>query len=463
MKKLIYILLTLFLLISCADKVDSRLKDLFSRGCKYLDNGDAVSALDYFHRIVDETDTTKKDVDYMLMSKTYGKMGEIFAMQELNDERISAMQSASHYAWLAGDTLSALCFEMNEAQSYADLHNYDKSLKLAKKVQSLFREYKINDYADFSNGCIGVMHLSRGEYKDAKTCLDNYYSEIIRKKRLSKFDADSASYFIFMALYYDAISMSDSAIISFKHALSSGDRAEKTMVDGYGGLSMIYKAKQEIDSAYKYQDLYIKSIDTYTAKMKSDKVMQMASLYNYTTHKRNAEKASLDTLNYKLIVALLLIVASVVVAAFMFIRHNMRKHLEQVSREKNEAEVTLNLINKSKGHQELRETEIHNRLCEYIKNPVRSDDIEQEEWIEFQNTMEQIHPTIHAALNNSSILSEKEYRVCLLTKAGFKPSDITLLLSLSSGEVSHIKVRLLKKIFDVTGKTSDFNTKIAQI
>jgi tetratricopeptide (TPR) repeat protein len=462
MTKSVYISLFILFFAACVGNKDARLTSLYDRGSELLDSGDAVAALECFQEAAYEADTSASDCDFITLMNIYGSMSRIYDAQELKEDCRTALSMASRLGMKGGDTLSALYYAMDEAQTYSELQQYDKALELAKQTRRKFIDMGHTNYADYSNGTIGVIHLARGEYREAKLCLDRYYNGIIRNDS-SELRGDSASYWIFMAIYFEGVDKPDSAVACFHKALSSTDKSEKTMVDGYSGLAMLYKARQEIDSAYKYQNLYIDAIDVYTEKMKDAKVLQMASLYNYKTHKRNAEKASVDAMNYKFLVFVMIIVAVVVIGILLFIRITMRHRMLRISKEKTAAEAALKLINIGKDHKELRSTDIFLRLTEYVKNPVKSDDIREEEWIYLQNTMENIYPTIHAVLHRAVSLSDKGYRVCLLTKAGFKPSDITLLLNLSSGEVSHIKVRLLKKIFSVEGKTSDFNSKIAQL
>lgn len=462
MTKSVYISLLIVLFTACAGNKSAQLTSLYDRGMEFLDAGDAVSALECFQEAAYETDTAAVDCDFITLMNVYGSMSRIYDAQELKEDCRTALNIASRMGMKGGDTLSALCYAIDEAQTYSELHQYDKALELAQQTRRKFIDIGHADYADYSNGTIGVIHLTRGEYKEAKRCLDKYFNGIISNDS-SKLKGDRASYWIFMAIYFEGVDKQDSAVFCFKKALSSADKSEKTMLDAFGGLAMLYKARQDIDSAYKYQNLYIDAIDVYTEKMKDAKVMQMASLYNYKTHKRNAEKAVADAMNYKLLVLVLIIVAVVVIGILLFIRITMRHRMLRIKKEKIAAEATLKLINRGKDHKELRNTDIFLRITEYVKNPVKSDDISEEEWRCLQDTMENIYPTIHAALHRTIGLSDKEYRVCLLTKAGFKPSDITLLLNLSSGEVSHIKVRLLRKIFSVEGKTSDFNSKIAQL
>jgi len=65
-------------------------------------------ALQCYHDAIDCADTTAADCDYAQLARVYGQMGDIFYNQGLYYEQISAMASASKYAWKGKDTLAAL-------------------------------------------------------------------------------------------------------------------------------------------------------------------------------------------------------------------------------------------------------------------------------------------------------------------------------------------------------------------
>ena len=65
-------------------------------------------ALQCYHDAIDCADTTATDCDYAQLARVYGQMGDIFYNQGLYYEQISAMASASKYAWKGKDTLAAL-------------------------------------------------------------------------------------------------------------------------------------------------------------------------------------------------------------------------------------------------------------------------------------------------------------------------------------------------------------------
>ena len=57
-------------------------------------------------------------------------------------------------------------------------------------------------------------------------------------------------------------------------------------------------------------------------------------------------------------------------------------------------------------------------------------------------------------------LNEKEQRVCYLVWMGFTPTEMSILLTTTKQNISTIRSRLLRKLFNVDGKSEDFDKKM---
>ena len=62
-----------------------------------------------------------------------------------------------------------------------------------------------------------------------------------------------------------------------------------------------------------------------------------------------------------------------------------------------------------------------------------------------------------------SYISCKEYRLCVLTRLGFIPTEMAALLATSRSNIANIRSRLMVKLFDEEGSTTDFDRRIAEI
>lgn len=81
------------------------------------------------------------------------------------------------------------------------------------------------------------------------------------------------------------------------------------------------------------------------------------------------------------------------------------------------------------------------------------------EWKDLQGVVEKSLPDFYAKLSaNEAQLTDQEWKVCLLVKLNFIPSELTVLLGLSKQRVTNIRTRLNQKLFGESGsRTFDSN------
>ncbi len=87
----------------------------------------------------------------------------------------------------------------------------------------------------------------------------------------------------------------------------------------------------------------------------------------------------------------------------------------------------------------------------------------KKEWKALANLIEKTYPTFYSRTHSHKLISNEEYRICLLVKARFEPKEIEALLGLTYNTISIRRKRLLKKIFDMDGGAEDFDRKILQL
>jgi hypothetical protein len=62
-----------------------------------------------------------------------------------------------------------------------------------------------------------------------------------------------------------------------------------------------------------------------------------------------------------------------------------------------------------------------------------------------------------------STLNSREQTICLLTILNFQPTEIAVLTLSTPQAITNTRVRLLKKLFGVTGGAKDFDNAIKQV
>ena len=100
-------------------------------------------------------------------------------------------------------------------------------------------------------------------------------------------------------------------------------------------------------------------------------------------------------------------------------------------------------------HQRLVDSEIYQRFSKicYKPNTVPS----QKEWEELEALMKQLLPVFASLMENAQGLNVKERHLCLLVRAGFKPSEMANLMGLDRSNVSMMRKRIYAKLFGRKG------------
>lgn len=84
-------------------------------------------------------------------------------------------------------------------------------------------------------------------------------------------------------------------------------------------------------------------------------------------------------------------------------------------------------------------------------------------WREIERQVRRLHPTFRNHLYSLYAFSETEYRVCLLLKLQFSPTEIATAICKDKSSVSAIRSRLYAKVFGTKGSTKAWDEFIAQI
>lgn len=89
--------------------------------------------------------------------------------------------------------------------------------------------------------------------------------------------------------------------------------------------------------------------------------------------------------------------------------------------------------------------------------------ITDNDWGKLRHVLESMYPTFHSTLYARENLSETEYQICLLVKAGFNTYEINTIMGKSSSYASVLRGRLLAKVFGVEGSPHQFDERIRLI
>ena len=86
------------------------------------------------------------------------------------------------------------------------------------------------------------------------------------------------------------------------------------------------------------------------------------------------------------------------------------------------------------------------------------------EWQELQDTMFGLYPNFSELMTrHSQNLDDREYKICILIRAGISPGAIAAMLGILSSIVTKLRVNLLLKLFRIQGKSKEFDTMLRRI
>lgn len=102
--------------------------------------------------------------------------------------------------------------------------------------------------------------------------------------------------------------------------------------------------------------------------------------------------------------------------------------------------------------------DLKRRVSSTDANTLSSDD-----WAEIERQVRRLHPTFRSRLYSLYAFSETEYRVCLLLKLHFAPTEIATALCKEKSTVSAIRSRLYTKVFGTKGSSKAWDEFIEQI
>lgn len=86
----------------------------------------------------------------------------------------------------------------------------------------------------------------------------------------------------------------------------------------------------------------------------------------------------------------------------------------------------------------------------------------ENQWMLLAKVFEHFFPNFRLELGKNRSLTEKEYRLCMLIRLGFKPKELAILMNMSKTNISNRR-RMSLKIFGEDLSVSKFDARIRQI
>ena len=482
-----------------------RLRAHYLLGCAYRDAGEAPKALECFHDAADNADTTQADFDYMTLVKVHSQMAELLYHQMLPYDQLKELEYMRYYALKAGNARIAINAFEHKAGVYELLNLPDSEINIRQRAYTEYKKHGYDKEAAMAIGPTARLYINKGLLKEAKFCLDTYEKEIGVVKD-GEVNERKAIYYYHKGIYYLAIDMVDSAQFYFQKLAIPSSLSPDNVEAGYRGLYLLYKKKGQKDSLAKYADLsYLINDSIYTFSAKND-IQKMQTLYNYSRSQKEAiamkDKANKNRTYFMIALVLGILVACVGFVAWIIagqkkkeainnLKNNYaheKQNLEktkndllklkdeeytQLKEEKNlalaeherriqEYEKILNIRKNKAKKEELQATSIYHRIKQILKYPKKG--MIRDDWKDLEQMIDENIPTFYQTLKRLyPKLNKSDYRMCMLIRLGFTPSEISILTNTPNSTISMKRSRLLFSMFQNEGKPEDFDKRIQEI
>lgn len=458
------------------------------------DMDNPMLALEYFNEALEHADTLSEDCDYKNLSRIHGQMATLYHVQMLPEYELRSEKLAVRYAWKAKDTLSAIQFYEYLAGTYYFLNMKDSALSVCRNANRLFNLYGYKRHASATWPSAICVLLERKQYAEAKRLMDDFElnSGFFDERRETTLGHET--YYGFKGWYYEGIGKLDSAeyfyrkLISFPFARHNHEVA-------FHGMMSVYEKRKAQDSVAKYARLYCETNDSSYRQLYSDKICRMQSLYDYNYNKQLANKKTKEANQYKIwaytATLFVLTAAFILYNVYVWFRKKRIAALGKINEEYSMALLQYGRARKElrrlqRNHEEYKRDKqneierLQEKLSIYqndnerpeawnlgetlleesvVKDlhllAARGNSVSDREWNEFVEVLGKYLPQFMRIVKSDEYnLTDREIRICMLIKLRFIPSEIRVLLSLSSQQVTNTRSSINKKLFGKEGTKS---------
>ena len=483
-------------------------------GCAYRDLGEAPQALQCYQDAIDRADTISDKNDHRLLCRVCSQMAHIFYSQGLYHKHLELMKVSIKHAWKGNDTLAALLNYENLVHSYRELDMSDSMLVVSENAYRLYTQYGYPKYAASAlSNCFRTL-INNREWDKAEKLMGLYESESGFFDSSGNIEHGREIYYNVKGYYHLGKGELDAAEYYFRKELEDGKDFNNQNA-GSKGLADLYNKRHLPDSAAKYYLHAYAMNDSMYAQKTTEEVARMQAMYDYSRHQkkvRDAEKKieherSIWQWGGLLFLFFLLIIAFVIKnirnekkTALQKYEHSkeiVRRIKEDIQRAKKEI-IILKTTQDTAVKELLEEKEkqiavlseelkqaLGNKLKVSIENQLsdkeeklkldktyqtiilhiyRGKELTHENWEQLTELFHYYFPECsNFIMSKRYMLSDEEYRVCILIRLHVMPKSIGRIIKKSDGSVTNIRIRLLKKLFDEEGKAKDFDKKLTFI
>ena len=436
-------------------------------GCVYRDKGNSPKALLYYNEAVAKIDTTKSDCNFSLLSKVYGQMADIYRLQRYPQLESKILDKKALVALMANDTLGYVRAQERKISVFYQLGKMDSVYQIATLAYRYYKKIGKDDYAAATLIPLTEIYLKRKDYVKAKRTLDEYLakSKLLDKKGEPLYSG-TEYFYNYLGWYYIDVGQLDSALYCYRKLLNYPSDIEN-LEAGYKGLMSIYSHKGMVDSVVKYVRLYADANDTVNFRLSAKEVGKVQALFDYSESQKEAARKAEEAKNVwkALFISLLMIVILLLVIRKMKARNqkiqtqydHTKKELGSIQKEikllrqKLENQNGMLSIYETNGNEDKWKKEklfMESKVVLTFQGDANvGTQPSASEWKDLQNLVEANLPAFWQRMSLFDGILDDEFRICLLTRLSFSPSQIANLLGVSKQSVTNKRKKLVLLLF----------------
>ena len=323
---------------------NERMRAHYLLGCAYRDMGEAPRAIDAYQDAAACADTLAEDCDFQKLGCVYSQMADVFHRQLLLTHEIEARRNATHFIYLAKDTLNAIYDFKITAGAYILLNKPDSAEIILKQAIAFYLSMNAQNEAVLTTMMLMHIYVNRPEHIDRmKLLIDQFETKCTSFNAQHELPSYMRQYYYYKGCYYENIGFLDSAAYNYRKIYHPNmSPVENNPM--YKGLLSVYKKLHQADSIAKYAQLYCEANDSSISIKDQDLTARLAASYNYVNYQKlsleNAHKA-----NYRLQLSIVLLaiafIASIVAGFFRYryitSQKEKREALEKIRESHNQA------------------------------------------------------------------------------------------------------------------------------
>ena len=478
---------------------NEQLRAFYILGRTYADRGEAPAALEAYHDAIDRADTTAADCDYYTLCRVYSQMAVLFNYHNLLADNLCSLDRSIHYAYLAGDTITAMNSYGQKAVTY----------DMLKKPDSVFSSLSmITSHPELSNCYMAIAcnaYIMKGDLENARRCMDIYEQGSGYFDSQGNIEKGREAYYNIKGRYYLAIGQLDSSEHYYRRELYEG-RGFLFQNMSARSLSQLYHCKGNADSTAKYS-LYSYEMNDSTYKQMSTKaVAHVQAMYDYSRHQHMAEqekeRANREHQHFLSLVFFViggLIVISVFVGFIVYVLQYKRKlalqkyykkvdelnsaqqelyELRQRESEANhfvqekeqeiirlQSELENSMQNAQLMHDNLKFKMEEAGIAQLLRRKAASGSkLSKDEWERIVMFVDENLPNFYMFLSSKSeILGLQKTRICILLRLFVGVKNTGTMLGVSGAYISKTSKQIVSELFLTEGGGKELTRKLSEI